>query len=182
MTHGTVASCILIATVGEPSEPLIQVLGRGPGYLFAAHRNVLIAHWTAQGTGALIAAFGEALAAFVPQHPERFSNINLIAAGLPLANSEARDALGALMKVHDGAMACVGTVLDGTGFWASATRGLIMSLQLMAPSSFATRTCANDAEVVEWIIKPHAGRTGVVLERQSLTRALVEVRGLSSVM
>ena len=166
--------------MAEPSEPLTQVLDRGPGYLFAAHRNVVIAHWMAQGTGPLIAEFAKTLGAFVPRHQEGVSNINLIAAGLPLANVEARQALSALMKVHDGAMACVGTVLDGTGFWASATRGLIMSLQLMAPSSFATRTCASDAEVIAWIIKPHAARTGVTLDAETLAGAIAETRAHSA--
>ncbi len=165
--------------MGEPSDSLTQVLARGPAYVFAAHGNVLIAHWTAQGTGPLIAAFAEAFAAFVPQHPEGISNINLIAAGLPLADAEAREALGALMKVHESTVACVGTVLDGTGFWASATRGLIMSLQLMAPKSFATRTCASDAEVISWIVKPHARRTGVELDPKALEHAIAEIRALS---
>lgn len=163
----------------QPSEPVSQVLDRGSGYVFAAHRNVVIAHWTAQGTGPLIAALGQTLATFVARHPEGISSIHVIAEGLPLANAEARDALSVLMKVHGGAIAAVGTVLDGTGFWASATRGLIMSLQLMAPSSVAMRTGASDAEVAAWIVKPHARRTGVELEPEALALALTKVRSLS---
>ena len=173
-------NCRVGAPPAQQSEPASQLLDRGPGYLFAAHSNVLIAHWTAQGTGPLIAALAKTLGAFAPQHPEGMSNIHLIAEGVPLANAEAREALNALMKVHDGAMACAGTVIDGTGFWASATRALIMSVQLMAPSSYAMRTCASDAEVIAWIGKPHARRTGVTLETEALGRAIAEVRALSS--
>jgi hypothetical protein len=147
--------------------------------VFTAHQNVMIASWTAQGTSPLIEALGRALGSFLAQHPEGVSNVHIIAAGLPLANTEARAALSALMKVHGGAMACAGTVLDGTGFWASATRGVIMSVQLLAPSSFAMRTCATDAELIAWIVKPHAQRTGVVLEPQALERAMAETRALS---
>jgi len=163
-------------TQGEVSLP---VLDRGAGYLFVAHKNVLISSWTAQGTGPLIDALGRALGAFIVQHPEGISNVHIIAAGLPLANSEARAALSALMKKHDADLACAGTVLDGTGFWASATRSVIMSLQLLTPSSFAMRTCGSDAELATWMLKPHAQRTGVALDQPSLERALGEARSLA---
>jgi hypothetical protein len=160
------------------AEISLPVLGQGPGYLFVAHRNVLIASWTAQGTGPLIAALGRALEAFNAQHPEGISNVHIIAAGLPLANSEAREALSALMKKHDGDLGVAGTVLDGTGFWASATRSVIMSLQMLTPSSFAMRTCATDSELAAWMIKPHAQRTGVELDQDALERAMAEARKL----
>lgn len=170
----------------KPSPPAshesadVHVLAQGAGFFFASHQNVLIASWTAQGTGPLIAELAKALGSFIAQHPSGVSNLHIIAAGLPLANAEARDALAALMTAHEGAIACVGTVLDGTGFWASATRGLIMSVQLMAPNTYAVRTCANDAELVGWLPKVHAQRTGINLEAQALERALAEVRMLSA--
>jgi hypothetical protein len=157
----------------------LPVLGQGPGYLFVAHRNVLIASWTAQGTGPLIAALGRALEAFVVEHPEGISSVHIIAAGLPLANAEAREALSGLMKKHDADLACAGTVLDGTGFWASATRSVIMSLQMLTPSSFAVRTCASDSELAAWMLKPHAQRTGIELNQQELERAMGEARTLA---
>lgn len=145
----------------------------------AAYRNVLITSWTAQGTGELIAAMQRPLAEFIAQHPEGISNVHIIAAGLPLATSEARAALGVLMKKHDGDLACVGTVLEGTGFWASATRSMIMGLQLLASSSFPMRTFGSDAELTAWLPKPHAQRTGVALEATELERAMAEARRLS---
>jgi hypothetical protein len=160
-------------------EVALPILGQGPGYLFVAHSNVLIASWTAQGTGPLIAALGGALDTFATQHPEGISSVHIIAAGLPLANAEAREALTGLMKKHDADLACAGTVLDGTGFWASATRSVIMSLQMLTPSSFAVRTCATDAELAAWMIKPHAQRTGVELVQEELERAMREARSLS---
>ena len=147
--------------------------------MFVGYRNVLIASWTAQGTGPLIAALGRALDAFAEQHPEGFSNLHIIAAGLPLADSEARAALGALMKTHDKALATVGTVLDGTGFWASATRSLIMSLQLLTPSTFAMRTCGSDPELAAWMLKPHAQRTGVTLDQPALEKAMASARAMA---
>ena len=77
-------SAVEASITSAPAEVSIKVVGRGVGYLFAAYRNVLIASWTAQGTGPLIEALGQALASFHLQHPEGFSNVHIIAAGLPL--------------------------------------------------------------------------------------------------
>jgi hypothetical protein len=169
--HGRVSS-----TPSFHADPANQSLAHGPGYVFSAHHNVLFAFWTAQGTGQLIDAFRRAVGAFVPLHPEGFSSVHVVANGLPLATSEARDALAALMKQYAGNLACAGTVLEGTGFWASATRGVIVSLQLLAPNTFAVRTCASVAELVAWIPKPHALRTGVVLQANELEQAIAQAR------
>ena len=158
----------------------MSVVDQGSGYVFAAFENVLIASWTAQGTLARIEALGRALGAFAARHPEGISSVHIIAAGLPLADSDARAALSALMKKHDAELACGGTVLDGTGFWASATRGVIMSLQFLASSSFTVRTCASDAELAAWLLKPHLQRTGVTLDPKALEQAMAETRALSS--
>jgi hypothetical protein len=161
------------------AEPADQILAEGEGYLFAAHHNVLITCWTAQGTGPLIATLGTALGAFIARHPEGVSNVHVIAAGLPLATNEARDALGVLMKLHGAQLACVGIVLEGTGFWASATRGLIVGLQLMVRNLFAIRTCATVSELVDWLPKEHAGRTGIALDPKQFARAIADARARS---
>jgi hypothetical protein len=161
------------------AEPSNQVLSQGPGYLFTAHRNVLIACWTAQGTPPLIDALAQTLAAFIVLHPKGVSNVHLIAAGLPLATPEARDALSVLMKQYGANLACVGTVLEGSGFWASATRGVIVGLQLVARNMFAMRTCGTVSELVAWMPKPHAERTGITLEPHQLERAIADARARS---
>jgi hypothetical protein len=161
-------------------QPASRTVGQGPGYLFSAHRNVLIACWTAQGTEPLIEALAGTLTTFVALHPERVTTVHVIAAGLPLATAEAREALATLMKQHGGALACVGTVLEGSGFWASATRGVIVGLQLLAPKALAMRTCASVSELTAWLPEPHAQRTGIVLEAQELERAIMNARARAS--
>jgi hypothetical protein len=156
-----------------------KLLDRGPGYVFTAHHNVLIAYWSAQGTPLLIDKLGQALTAFVAQHPAGISTVHVIPAGLPLATAEAREALGVLTKRHGAAIACAGTVIEGSGFWASATRGVVMSVQFVAPTSLAMRTCARVSELMGWLPKPHAQRTGVTLEPQALERAIEDTRGLA---
>jgi hypothetical protein len=157
-----------------------KLLDREPGYVFMGHHNVFIAYWSAQGTGLLIEKLGRALAAFVAQHPEGISTVHVIPAGLPLATAEAREALSVLMKRHGAALACAGTVIEGSGFWASATRGVVVSLQLLAPTSLAMRTCARVSELMAWMPKQHAQRTGITLDARELERAIEDARTRSS--
>jgi hypothetical protein len=171
----------------SPSRPEqagtpVEVLGRAPGYLLSAHRNVLIACWTAQGTQPMVEAFGHVLDSFVAQHVEGVSSIHLIRAGLPLATAGARDVLSGLIKKHGDVLACVGTVLEGTGFWASATRSLIVGLQLVAPNTVAIRTYASVSEVVAWLPKPHAQRTGTVLEPDELAQSITAARAQAAAL
>jgi hypothetical protein len=165
-----------MSTAVAPADSSDAVLGQGAGYLFVAHHNVLIASWTAQGTGPLIATLAQVLASFVAAHPEGISSVHLVAAGLPLANLEAREGLKEIMMKYAGNLACAGTVLAGTGFWASATRGMLVGLQLLAPSSHALRTCATVPELVAWLPKPHAERTGITLDPLAFGRAILETR------
>lgn len=154
-----------------------EPLGRGDGYLFAGYHNVLIAIWTAQGTGERIAALDRVTAPFARKHPEGFSSVQFIAKGLPLANSEARERLIALMRRHHDELGCIGTVLDGSGFLASATRSLILGMRLLAPQSFDMQTYASIPELSAWLPGPHAKRTGVTLDRAKLQDVLTELHG-----
>ena len=154
----------------------LEIVGRGPGYLFARHHNVLIAIWTAQGTGPLVDALDRASAPLVRQHPEGFSSIHVVAKGTPLATGEARERLVALMKRYQGQIACIGTVLEGSGFWASATRSLILGMRLLAPQSFEMQTYASIPELAAWLPGPHGKRTGVALDPQELERVVTNLR------
>jgi hypothetical protein len=160
----------------EPPATFVEVLGQASGYLVSAHRNVLIACWTAQGTQPMVEAFAHIFDSFIARHAEGVSTVHLISAGLPLATAGAREVLSNLMKKHGNVIACVGTVLEGTGFWASATRGLIVGLQLVAPNTVAMRTYGSVPEVVAWLPKPHAQRTRVVIEPHELEQSIATAR------
>jgi hypothetical protein len=94
----------------------------------------------------------------------------------PLPTSEARDELLSLMKKFSENVACIGTVLEGSGFWAGAVRSFIVGLRLVAPRTFEMQTYASIAELSEWIVGPHAIRTGVEIDRAQLERVLTALR------
>jgi hypothetical protein len=160
----------------HPAEPFsVEIVDRGPGYLFAVYRNVFIALWSTQGTGPLVERMENVSEPHIAKHPEGFSSIQLVAKGTPLATSEARERLVAVIRKHASQFACIGTVLEGEGFWASATRSLILGMRLLVPRSFEMQTYESIDELASWLPPHHLKKTGVALDPVELARVL---RGL----
>lgn len=163
------------ATPSATSEP--RVFYQTEGCVFAGWHNVLIAIWTTQGTGPLAQKLGEYARPFSKAHPEGFSNVHIIGKKPPLPTSEAREKLLSLMSDFADNVACIGTVLEGSGFWASAVRSFIVGLRLVAPRTFEMQTYASVPELIKWLVPPHAARTGVALDPVELERVLASLRG-----
>jgi len=153
-----------------------DIVDRGPGHVLAVYRNVFIAFWATQGTGELIERLERFSAPHIEAHPEGVSSIQLVAKGTPLATSEARERLVSLIRRHSNRLACIGTVLEGEGFWASATRSLILGMRLLVPRSFEMQTYESIEELARWLPAPHAKKTGVVLEEPELIGVLRALR------
>jgi hypothetical protein len=162
------------AKPGAAPEP--HVYYETEGCVFASWQNVLIAIWTTQGTGPLADKLGEVARPFSKSHPEGFSSVHVIGKSPPLPTSEARDKLIALMGDFSGNVACIGTVLEGSGFWASAVRSFIVGMRLLAPRTFEMQIYARLAELTTWMVGPHAARTGVELDPVQLERVLAKLR------
>ncbi len=155
---------------------MVDVLHRDQGCLFATWQNVLVAAWTIQSTGELARKLGQVTEAFVRSHPEGFSTVHVIARKPPLPTSEAREEFAALTKRYSKQLACVGTVLEGSGFWASAIRSVIVGVRLVSGQPFDMQIYSSIDELSEWLPRPHATKTGTRLEAAALSKALAEVR------
>jgi hypothetical protein len=162
------------ANPSTASEP--HIFYETDGCVFASWRNVLIAIWTTQGTGPLAEKLGEIARPFSKSHPEGFSSVHVIGKKPPLPTSEARDKLLSLMADFSGNVACIGTVLEGSGFWASAVRSFIVGLRLLSPRTFEMQTYATLSELTNWMVAPHATRTGVAIEPVEFERILATLR------
>jgi hypothetical protein len=162
---------------GKPSAARgPQIFYETEGCVLAGWQNLLIAIWTTQGTGPLAQKLGELSKPFSKAHPEGFSNVHIIGKKPPLPTGEARDKFLALMDEFSGNVACIGTVLEGSGFWASAVRSFIVGLRLLAPRTFEMQTYATVAELIGWIVEPHATRTGVRFDPVELEQVLATLR------
>ena len=152
------------------AEETLEILHRGEGCVFATFRNVLIATWTIQSTGPLAKKLGDVSAAFTRAHPEGFSTIHVIAKKPPLPTTEAREEFAALTRQYAKQLACVGTVLEGSGFWASAVRSMVVGIRLLAAQPFEMQVYSSIEELAAWLPGPHGGKTGVKLDPSELGR------------
>jgi hypothetical protein len=146
------------------------------GYIIAGWLNVSIVIWGKQATVPMVAELAKASDAFVPLHP-KISSIQMILNGAPIPGAEARAALEALTEHQLDRLACIAMLIEGTGFWASAMRGFLTSMQLVQRHRFGvkTMTCATPSQVAKWLPAPHREKTGVALDESELAKVLAEL-------
>ena len=68
------------------------------------------------------------------------------------------------MRDSAAGIACVAVIIDGSGFWASALRGFITGLQVLAPGTLDLHAHASIDQVLAWLPTEHHKRTGVQLD------------------
>jgi hypothetical protein len=153
-----------------------ELLYQGDGYLFGAFRNVFIAIWTVQSTALTAEQLGARLGPFALAHPEGGSFIQIIAKSPPLPTPEAREKLIHHMRTYSGQLACIGTVLEGTGFWASALRSFLVGLRIVVPRTFEMQTYASIAPLAAWLPPLHLQRTGVSVTAAEIQTVLTGLR------
>lgn len=156
--------------------PLTLIPGVISAYMW---KNVAIALWFGPLSLADAPAFEAGCKLNTEQHPEGVSMINImVPGGKSLPTAEARQELGRIMREYQGSSAEVVVVIPGAGFWASAVRGLITALTMLAPR-YRVHIVGSFLEVAELLPSPHRARTGVELDPKELLRALrwVESQG-----
>jgi len=153
-----------------------QLLAELPGVVMVrGWRNLAICVWTGQGTGPAAALVGRTL-----DRPEaqglRQSFIHVIHNKLPLPDSNARKIFMQLMKDRAQGLACIGIVVLGSGFWASAMRNAVIGMRVFAPNTFDFRVFGACEEVVSWLPGAHERQTGVAIPSLALAKWLSHAR------
>ena len=110
------------------------------------------------------------------QQGQRFSNVHLIDRRVRIPDAETRAVL--VQLAHDTAahIACVGVIIEGEGFWASAVRGVITGLRAITPRSAHIHAYASIAQIVDWLPSEHEKRTGVPIDRGQVEYLLQEAK------
>ena len=153
----------------------MTVLGEHPGtYRISVCQNVMIAYWFGRGSEAAVLRMNELtdqlLATLAAD--TRISYIHLVTNKLELPDAATRSAFIESTKRYADRSAVSGVVVSGSGFWASAIRGFVTGIAVLAPRSFDLRIFATAAELVAWFPAEHARRTGVQLDPDALLRHL----------
>jgi hypothetical protein len=155
-----------------------ELEGEVPGvHRVTRWKNVVIVAWlgrpTAVATRELGTISGRILGVLGDQ---KLSYVHLIPLEVHLPDSETRAALHDITRDYGQYTACVGVIVRGSGFWASALRSLVTSVKVIAPRSVDIRIHADIAELLTWFPAEHAQRTGVTLEPADFVKTLSEAR------
>jgi hypothetical protein len=146
------------------------------GCVMAVWRNSLIVIWGSAGTIPLAVRLDELSSSLVQEYPEGFSSLHFIVNGAGLPDAAAREELKKVAARYAKHIACLGTVIDGSGFWASAIRSFFTSLLLFSRLPYKAHFAASIPELAEWVVGPHEERTRVRLSPEELKRAMFDVR------
>lgn len=159
----------------------LRFVGEHPGALRVwAWRNVVIAHWYGKPTGPVAQTLWRCTDLILDQlgDGKLVSFVHLIANQLAMPDADARAVLVDSSKSHETRSALSAIVVNGSGFWASALRGVATSITILIPKTVQVRIVGGPAELVPWFPSEHERRTGVPLDPDELvsvlTKALLE--------
>ena len=89
--------------------------------------------------------------ALMRERDEPTSLLSVIPAGLPIPSSDVRKAGTDLLAEVQPHICCMATVVEGTGFWASAIRSVLTGIQLVVRSPKPNRAFARIEEAAAYI-------------------------------
>jgi hypothetical protein len=160
----------------------LETLDQKPGvFSVNAWRNVTIIVWSGQADGDSVSRLKRVTKTTANLHRNGFSNIHLVASGLGLPTSDARTGFIELMKDYAQQLACIGVVVGGTGFGASALRSFVTGMRVVSPWSFDFRIGGTIQEIGNWLPTSHNARTSMAIDAPSLVRMLSQAQELHTV-
>ena len=143
-------------------------------------RNVLVVSWSGKATPEAARSLGPLVEKLMPRvAAEQLSFIHMVPNNLPMPEADTRDALLELSRTYTQLTACVAVIIAGGGFWASAIRGFVTGIRVIAPREFDLRMHKSIAELLTWFPDEHARRTSVQLDPNELIAQLERVQGAS---
>ena len=164
----------------------IVVVGEFPGVLrVCLWHNVIVACWygdpSAQASNRLTAITQHILES--RNAPDKVSYVHLVTGKLKLPDAATRAAFVESTNKYAHRTALSAVVVSGAGFWASAIRGFVTGIGMVAPRSLELRLYGTIEALVPWFPNEHARRTGVALDPELLLQNLARAqRGVSTAL
>lgn len=140
-------------------------------------RNVCIFAWTGQVTGEATDELGRIVKRAIAMVPagRRFSGVHLVPNKLEIPDAGGRSGLVQLLTTFSPHFGCIGILVGGVGFWASAIRSFITGLLVLVPG-FDVRVVASLEELTSWLPDGHRKHTGVSIDPDELSQAVSACR------
>lgn len=160
----------------------IELVSESPGVNQVwAWRNVVVVMWTGKATAEVTRTLGPITREILLRtRAHKLSYIHHVSNNLVMPDADAREVLLDLSREFVQETACVAVIIEGGGFWASAIRGFVTGIRVLAPRELNLRMHKGIAELLAWFPEEHARLTGVELDPQELVRQLERARSVET--
>jgi hypothetical protein len=151
----------------------VTILDSEASHFWFGHWNdVLICVWNKQATGPAVLRLAKVAESMSRQNKKGISTVHLIANHAAIPTAEARTGFIHIMKEYADQLACVGILVSGAGFWASAMTSFLTGIRLVSPFSFDFRIFNNVEQMSVWLPKAHRLKTSNSIESAQLVAVL----------
>lgn len=116
----------------------------------------------------------------IRDYPCGLSDVHVIGRQLGLPDADTRARLLEESRHATSHLAAVAVVVGGSGFWASAIRGLVTGMHVLLAGEFELKLFGEDEDMPEWLTRVHTHKTGVDVSADLLRGALREARARAS--
>jgi|RhiMethySRZTD1v2_1073278.scaffolds.fasta_scaffold12487_10 hypothetical protein len=145
------------------------------GCVMATWKNLMVVAWAKAATLEISKKLETASVELIRAYPQGISSVHVIFDKTPLPAADARNHLREITERYAANLACVGTVIDGGGFWASAMRSFLTSLHWLSRRPFKAHYASSIAELADWLPPPHAQKTGVIIQPAEFATVMAQL-------
>lgn len=156
----------------------LQIVTHVPArFVAGTMRNLVLFYWLADGTSEGVQTLDRLIDVQTAGHTRMASALHIIHGRVGLPDAEVRSGLHATMRRSADYFSCIGVVMLGAGFWASAIQSALTGIRMLTPTGNALmRFGATPASLADWFVAQHAERTGERLSEQQLLAAAEKLR------
>jgi hypothetical protein len=151
----------------------LTVIESEPGHFsFGTWQNIVICLWYRQATGPAVARLEKVVARMSLQNGRMISSVHLIAEHAAMPTAEARTGFIRLMKHYADHLACIGILVTGSGFWASAMSSFLTGIRMLSPYSFDFRIFNTIDQIIDWLPDAHQRKSSTAIDSSRLAEIL----------
>jgi hypothetical protein len=145
--------------VPPPPRAELELLASVRGeYAFYRWHNVTLCVWLATATLGGVTRLATLDAENAESLPGGVTAIHWLESGVGLPSAEVRASLRNTAEGHRNHLHCLGVVLNGGGFWASALRSALTGITLLSSRAIPTRFFSEANECAQWVAEKRVAR------------------------
>ena len=158
----------------DPAACQLRIVDAVEGiYVTHQWRNVVVMHWIGPARRQDTVAYERACKRRRQEYPNGLSSVHIISPkNKELPSVEARRELARIFNIYASGPSVV--LIRGTGFWASAIRGMVTALRLLVPKALDMLITTEESEVPSWLAPRHIAATGVHVTEAELAQVLLQ--------